>query len=274
MKQKIKIILLFLFLMFVGMVAGVGWTHFGDVLQQPSIEDKPSATSVHPYDKIPRHDYDWEKLYESKGKKMYDDGDLQALVGIDVSKHQGDIDWSQVNNDNIDFAIIRAGYRGYGTGEISEDGKFKNNIAGANAVGIDTGVYFFSQAISVSEAEEEAQFVIDLLKDYEVKYPVVFDMEFITEEDRIRDLSMKEKTKVALAFCQKIEKAGYTPMIYGSASWLENTVFLDDISQYDLWVSEYKDAPTFPYDFKMWQYTNRGRVAGITGNVDLNLYFG
>lgn len=219
------------------------------------------------------HDFDWTNLYEENGRKQYKSTEWETLTGIDVSTHQGSIDWKQVKENNIDFAMIRAGYRGYGNGKIVEDDMFKTNISSAANAGIDAGVYFFSQAISEREAREEAKLVIDLIKDYDIKYPIVFDMEFVTENDRIRDVPFKQKTQIAIAFCEEIVKSGYTPMIYGSTSWLQNTVFIDKLLKYDLWIADYSDYPDFPYDFKMWQYTNTGVVSGIDGNVDINLYF-
>lgn len=219
------------------------------------------------------HNYDWSYLENVDCKKHYVDKDGQkALLGIDVSRHQGEIDWEKVKNQNIEFAMIRVGYRGYESGEIVKDDMFISNIEGASEADIEVGVYFFSQAKSIREAEEEAKFVLDAIKNHDVKFPIVFDMEHI-EGGRIKDLSIKERTKAALVFCERIEKEGYSAMIYGSTSWLQNAVLLLDISKYDLWVSEYSNELSFPHEFHMWQYTNEGKIDGISGNVDLNLCF-
>lgn len=214
-----------------------------------------------------------EYLTEQNGRKCYQDPDWEVLTGIDVSEYQESIDWEAVKQDGIDFAIIRAGYRGYGYGKIVEDVQFQQNISAATQADIDVGIYFFSQAISLSEAKKEARYVADLIKDHPIQYPVVFDMEIITEDDRILRLSPKEKTQIAVAFCEEIKKLGYTPMIYGSTSWLQNAVFLEEFLKYNLWISDYSNAPDFPYPIKMWQYTSSGTVSGIEGKTDLNLYF-
>lgn len=224
---------------------------------------------------LPKHSYHWERLTSENGRKqyIYDNG-VQAFQGIDVSKHQDEIDWQQIKQDGINFAILRVGYRGYGNGEIVKDVNFDYNIQEATRAGIDTGVYFFSQAISEEEASEEAEFVLNSIENYKVTYPVIFDMEEIhMEEDRIQHLSTEERTKITLAFCKEIEKVGYTPMIYGSDFWLQNKINLPEVFQYDLWVAKYADEPSFPYEFQMWQYTNEGDVNGISGNVDLNICF-
>lgn len=222
---------------------------------------------------LSNHDYDWSKLIDNNGRKSYVDNEgNEALSGIDVSTYQGDIEWDKVKSDNIDFAIIRAGYRGYESGEINEDDKFKKNISGAINNGIDVGVYFFSQAISEEEAKEEAEFILDAIKGYEVKYPIVFDMEYV-ENGRINSLSMEERTNITLAFCEVIKNAGYEPMIYGNQFWLQEYVSLHDINDYELWLAQYNERPNFPYEFRVWQYTDSGQVDGIEGNVDLNLWF-
>lgn len=222
---------------------------------------------------LSNHNYDWSKLTEENGRKKYiDDNGNDALFGIDVSTHQSDIEWDKVKGENVDFAMIRAGYRGYENGELKEDDKFKQNISGARNNGIDVGVYFFSQAISEDEAREEATFILNAIKGYEVKYPVVFDMEYI-ENGRINSLSMEERTKITLAFCEAIKSAGYEAMIYGNQFWLQEYVSLHDINDYELWLAQYNDRPNFPYEFRMWQYTDSGQVNGIKGNVDLNLWF-
>lgn len=219
------------------------------------------------------HTYAWSNLNSDNNMRYYQDENFESILGIDVSTHQGEIDWQQVKDSGVEFAIIRVGFRGYGNGKIVEDKHFIKNIKQATAAGIDLGFYFFSQAISEQEAKEEAQFVIERIKDYEVKYPIVFDMELVNGDCRIWDISTEQKTKIALAFCEEIKENGYTPMIYGSISWLLKEVLIDEVTKYPLWVAEYKQTPTFPYSFQMWQYTNVGKIDGINGNVDINLLF-
>lgn len=148
------------------------------------------------------------------------------------------------------------------------------NLKGASEAGIDMGVYFYSQAVTVEEAEEEAAFVLDSIKDYDIKYPVVFDMEETgTDNARTAQLSAEQKTDITIAFCEKVKAAGYTPMIYGNIEWMMDHVELERLTQYPKWFAQYFNKPFFPYEFQMWQYTNEGSVPGIEGGVDLNLCF-
>lgn len=218
------------------------------------------------------NNYNWSFLENDKDVFKYEDENYESVFGIDVSSHQQDIDWNKVKKSGVDFAIIRVGYRGYKKGEINEDKTFESNIKSAIDAGIDVGVYFFSQAISLNEAKEEAQFVLDKIEKYDITYPVVFDMEFLSEEDRIKNISFNDKTNIALAFCNEIEENGYTPMIYGSVSWLQNVVSIDKISRYDLWIANYSNFPNFDYNFKMWQYSSEGYLDGIEGKVDMNIF--
>lgn len=222
------------------------------------------------YDK---HEFDWKYMSDINGKKKYKDKKYKSSAGIDVSSHQGKINWKNVKNDGIEFAMIRAGYRGYKEGNIVEDKMFSENISNALQEGIEVGVYFFSQAITTEEAKEEARFVLDLIKDYSIKYPVAFDMEIVGEEDRINNISNKKKTKIAKVFCDEIKNSGYKSMVYGNLSWLGNIIDLTSISQHELWLAQYSHEPHFPYKFSIWQYTDEGNVKGIKGNVDLNLSF-
>lgn len=195
-----------------------------------------------------------------------------APVGIDVSSYQGVIDWPQVAAAGVDFAMIRLGLRGYTKGSIMTDATFEQNISGALAAGLDVGVYFFSQAVSVWEAEEEAGFVLEQLRGYELTYPVVFDWESINDPSaRTNNVSSAELTLFAQAFCEKIAAAGYTPAIYFNQDQGYLGYQLDRLADYGFWLAEYGEAPGFFYEFGFWQYSERGSVPGIGGNVDLDL---
>ncbi len=210
---------------------------------------------------------------DSDGRVMYQGGG-DSLTGVDVSEHQADIDWYRVAEDGVDFAFIRLGYRGYTEGGISLDQKFARNMEGAAAAGLDVGVYFFSQAISEAEAREEAQFVINQLQDYDLDYPVVFDWETIGSSDaRTRNISSAVLTDCAIAFCQEIEAAGYTPMIYLYGDLAYKCYNLPRLTDYDWWFAGYSATPEFYYDFRIWQYTSSGSVDGIIGRADLNICF-
>lgn len=197
----------------------------------------------------------------------------ESILGVDVSKYQGDIDWKKVKQSGVEFAMIRLGNRGYGNGNIVEDPYFKANMEGAKAAGIKVGVYFFSQAISVAEAVEEAQFVLDTLAGAELDMPVVYDWEYISEEARTAHVDRRTLTDCSLAFLQHIETAGYKPMLYINTSQVRNLLHLSELEHYDCWLALYSDTMSYPYRIKMWQYTCTGSVPGIKGPCDVNLYF-
>ena len=220
---------------------------------------------------IPSNPY-LSELYSYKGSyKTYEDDAYTSVNGVDISSHQGTIDWAALKESGISFVMIRVGYRGYQTSAITPDSAFQDNIAKAAEYGMDTGVYFFSQASTIEEAQEEARYVLQMIEPYTIAYPVVFDMEFIDESDEVRNLSRQEKTDIADAYCQIIQDAGYTAMIYGSASWLRDEIDMAQLLDYKFWMASYSDTVAFPYTFSMWQYTNKGSVDGIEGNADINL---
>lgn len=206
---------------------------------------------------------------------FYKDKDMTTSIdGIDVSEFQGYIDWQQVKNAGIEFAFIRIGCRTYEDGGIIFDERFKENLYSADRAGIKTGVYFFSQALTVEEALEEADAVIEAIKPFNITYPVVFDWEIIAEDyARTDNISIESLSDCCVAFCERIKEAGYTPMIYQNKSTLLYNVDLPRIQEYDIWLAEYNDEPTYYYDFKIWQYADNGHVPGISSEVDLNVSF-
>ena len=196
--------------------------------------------------------------------------------GVDVSAHQKQVDWARVAATGMDFAMIRAGYRGYTLGTINQDAYFQANIQGALDNGMEVGVYFFSQALTPQEAEEEAYQLLEWISQYDITYPVVFDWEEVDREDsRSRNTDGNTVTACALAFCKVIQDAGYTPMTYGSPSKVyKGGILLEYLQDYPFWLAHYtkETAPTsFRYHYDMWQYTSTGAVDGIEGNVDLNI---
>ena len=203
-------------------------------------------------------------------------GDAPSHMGIDVSAHQKTIDWAQVADAGVEFAIIRAGYRGYYNPVILQDNCFDYNMENALANGIEVGVYFFSQAINVQEAREEAYQLLEWMAGYDVTYPVVFDWEEQTAaSSRTRGLDSETVTACALAFCQVMEEAGYIPMTYGSPTKIaEGQLDLSRLQDYPFWLAHYTkelQPTTYPYSFQMWQYSSSGTVPGIEVDVDLNL---
>lgn len=199
----------------------------------------------------------------------------EAVTGIDVSTFQGDIDWDKVAADGIEFAMVRVGYRGIGDGLIDEDVKARANIEGALAAGLDVGVYFFSQAITPQEAAREAAFVISYIEPYDITMPVVFDWEHVaSSKARTADIYDRELlTECALTFARMVEAAGYEPMIYFNSYQSRELLDLQILKDYGFWLALYDSPMNFPWQIDMWQYSDHGTVAGIQGNVDLNLYF-
>jgi len=224
---------------------------------------------------LPLHDYDWTYLDRTDGLYSYKDDKYTAKLGVDVSRFQNSIDWEAVAGDGIRFAMLRMGYRGYVDGTLMTDPCFKQNIEGALANGLQVGVYFFSQAVTAEEAVEEAEYLLEAIKGYDIVMPVVFDMEIVTEsaDARANTLSPAERTVIAKAFCERIAEAGYDPMIYGNTAWLLSKLEWKELQEYPVWLAQYSREPHFPYRFSMWQYTSAGKVNGIQGDVDLNLCF-
>lgn len=196
-----------------------------------------------------------------------------AVLGIDVSKWQGEIDWDKVKNDGIDFAIIRCGYRGSATGSLVEDPYFEQNIKGAAAAGIKVGVYFFSQAVNEVEAVEEASAAVRLIKDYELQYPVFIDTESAGGDGRADSLDVKTRTAVCEAFCSTIENAGYEAGVYASRNWYNKNLETASLEPYIIWLAEYRSVPLYQGYYHMWQYTSKGKVDGIDGKVDMNISY-
>ena len=147
-------------------------------------------------------------------------------------------------------------------------------MRGANEAGVMAGAYFFTQAITVDEAREEAQFVLENLADYDVPYPVVFDVEMIVgDKGRANGLTMQERTDITIAFCEAIREAGYTPMIYGNVKCFTKMLDMTRLESYDKWYAFYDDYMYFPYAVSVWQYTEKGSVDGIEGKVDMNISY-
>lgn len=198
----------------------------------------------------------------------------KTIPGIDLSSYQGTPDWQKVKDYGVEFAMIRIGYRGYGSGKLVEDPTARPNLEGASSVGIKIGAYFFSQAVTVEEAAEEAQFLLDIIKDYNIEMPVVFDWEEVAAEDaRTADTDSETLTACTAEFCRILEEAGYQPMIYFNRHQAKYKLDLSQLTQYPFWLAAYTDRMHYPYRFEMWQYTDSGRIAGIDGNVDLDMWF-
>ena len=201
------------------------------------------------------------------------DGSLNTgtVMGIDISKHNGNIDWNAVKNSGVQYVILRCGYRGSASGVLVEDQKFKKNIQGATAAGLKVGIYFFSQAVNEVEAVEEASMTLSLIKKYRITYPVYIDVE--SANGRADGISKAARTSVINAFCQTIRNSGYTPGLYANKNWLTEKINTGALGGCKIWLAQYVAAPTYGGRYEMWQYSSRGSIAGIKGNVDLNVSY-
>ncbi|MGN0719243.1 MAG: glycoside hydrolase family 25 protein, partial [Anaerovoracaceae bacterium] len=221
---------------------------------------------------IPESPYDREKFrYDEKGRLQYEDDRWISRTVVDVSSYQKEIDWEQVAADGVEMAMIRLGYRGYSSGLLNLDQCYQANVKGAHKAGLDVGVYFFSQAVTVEEAEEEARFVLRNIRGKHVNGPIAFDMEPIAGADRITHLTVEQKTAIADAFCQLIEKNGHQAMVYGNPKWLTQDVDMSLLTDHDVWLAHYTSITEWGFAYTMWQYTDSGSVAGIEGSADLGV---
>lgn len=228
-----------------------------------------------PLEGMPLNPYDRDAFgLDEKGRVTYEHNGRRAKAGIDVSTHQKDVDWQAVAADGVEFAMLRLGHRGYSEGGLFLDQTFEQNLQGALDAGLEVGVYFFSQAVTPKEAEEEADYVLETLGGQELSLPIAFDWESIPgDEARTDGLDGTMMTRCAAAFCKRIEDAGYRPAVYFNQTQGYLHYDLRDLTDYELWLAEYDPAPDFYYHFDLWQYSHTGRVDGIQGDVDLDLAF-
>ncbi len=225
---------------------------------------------------VPVNNIDNSNFTSDNTFKYYNEnGNSASAEGIDISSYSGDIDWKKVKASGVDFAMIRIGGRGYGDdGTMYADDRAVEYINGAKEAGIKVGGYFFSQAISTQEAVEEADYIKTILGDIKLDYPVAYDWEIIKDDSARTDgVSATQATECARAFCDRVKKHGYTPMIYSPSRELYFKYDLSRLADIDIWYCEYADVPTFYYQFSMWQYSTTATVDGIDGQVDLNICF-
>ncbi len=220
--------------------------------------------------------YNWDNLVKDGSFMSYEDDTYTSMQGIDVSSHQEWINWEKVKNAGVEFAYLRVGYRGWETGEIHKDSYFDYNIQSCIKYGIKVGVYFFSQATSVDEAREEAEFTLQQIKGYDIDLPVCFDIEKAGEgKGRVDHLSKEVWTQNAVTFLHIMKNAGYETMNYNSTKLFEKYFLLEYMQEFDTWVAHYDvDHPTYQYTFSIWQYTDQGTVDGIDGSdTDMDIMF-
>lgn len=192
--------------------------------------------------------------------------------GIDVSAHQGDIDWEKVKAAGVEFAIIRIGFRGYGsTGNLVEDAYGISNLRAAREAGLRVGAYFFSQAVSGTEAVEEAAFAMGILDGFQLDLPLVFDWEYISDTARTANVTAGELTSFAKAFCDVVKEGGYHPMVYFNENYAAGRMDPSTLPGIPFWFARYDGKYEVPYHCRIWQFSNTGKVPGINGNVDLNI---
>jgi GH25 family lysozyme M1 (1,4-beta-N-acetylmuramidase) len=236
-------------------------------------DGKEEWVLISPY--LPKHDYDFTKLVcQSELMKYYEDGRQVSFVGADISKYDDYVDFVKLKKAGVQFVMLRVGARGYGSGQLVLDDYFTDNIKRATDAGLQVGVYFSSQAITTEEATEEAEMVLENIGDYQISYPVAFDMGFVENDTaRIESLSKAEKTEIAKTFLDAIAEKGYKTMIYGDKEWLIKEIDMSKLTAYDVWLSQLQDVPDYPYRFSIWQYTKTAAVDGIAGYASLNISF-
>ncbi len=235
---------------------------------EPTIPETEPENPTIPPDRNPYDKFDFQ--YNRHNYLLLQN--LESYAGIDVSAFQGNIDWKKVKQSGIDFAIIRLGYRGYESGKLVEDEYAKANLKGAAEAGLRVGAYFFSQALSIQETDEEIAFMLKILGDTKLQMPIVLDWEIPANTARTRNMDAQTLTDIQRHFCGQMRNKGYQPMIYFNWHQSENLYVLHDLEEYPFWLALYQDRMTYPWKVEMWQYSDKGKVPGIQGNVDLNVY--
>ena len=195
-----------------------------------------------------------------------------SYPGVDVSAFQKNIDWQQVKDSGIRFAILRLGYRGYESGKLVEDEYIQKNLKATKEVGMPIGAYFFSQALTIKEVDEEIEFMLKVLGDYELHMPIVLDWEIPTADARTAQMDARTLTALQQYFCETMVEKGYTPMVYFNWHQSNTLLYLNELEDYPFWLALYSNRMTYPYHVEMWQYTASGKVPGIPGDVDINVY--
>lgn len=241
-------------------------------VQEPTPEETAPGSRNAALDRNPYNRFDFQFTRHNYLKLQ----NVPSSVGVDVSQYQGDIDWNAVRASGVEFAMIRLGLRGYGQeGRMREDTYARQNLAGATAAGLKIGAYFFSQALSIQEVDEEIQFILDILSDTgaELSMPIVLDWEIpAADNPRTKNMDGRTLTDIQLHFCGQMKKMGYQPMVYFNWHQSENLYYLADLEDYPFWLALYQEQMTYPWRVEMWQWTHTGRVPGISGDVDINVY--
>ncbi len=235
---------------------------------EPTVSETEPENPTIPPEKNPYDKFDFQ--YNRHNYLLLQN--LESYPGVDVSAFQGSIDWKKVKQSGIHFAIIRLGYRGYESGKLVEDQYAKANLKNAKEAGLKIGAYFFSQALSIKETDQEIQFMLNILGDTQLDMPIVLDWEIPANTARTRNMDARTLTDIQRHFCGIMQDKGYRPMIYFNWHQSEHLYVLHELEEYPFWLALYQDRMTYPWKVEMWQYTDKGKVPGISGNVDLNVY--
>ncbi len=203
-----------------------------------------------------------------------ENGDKISHLGCDLSYHNKYVNFQELAASGCEFVMLRCGFRGYSEGGLMKDEKFDMYATEAQRAGLKIGVYFFTQALTVEEAVEEAEYTLKLIEDYDISYPVAFDTEYIDDENarsNKNEITDELRTEIIMAFCERIRQDGYYPMVYASENWIRRYMEIEPLRKYDFWAPQYNEENDFLYDFTIWQYTEKGSIPGVKGDVDLDI---
>ena len=227
-------------------------------------------------EKLPVNNYDFTKIKTKNGKMAYYDGNKKlSRLGITLSEDSGTVDFEALKENGIDFVMLRVGGRGYGTGLVSLDKNFDTNMEAAKKAGMETGVYFCSQAVTVEEAVEEAKFVTDHLVLYDITYPVALFMEsIISDRARTDILDAKQRTEIVESFMNDVESAGYDAILYGDKNFLLTEILPSELlKEKEVWLDDQDPIPEYPYQFQMWEYAAGTVISGVEKEVNVTISF-
>ena len=245
--------------------------HAGQVL----INDGFNDVWITPYEDVEVNDLKKEDFDKAGDTIVYTGEDYDTILGIDVSEWQGEIDWKRVAESGIQFAYIRTGCRGYTQGSLMDDARYRYNIREAMNNNIQVGVYFFSQAVNVGEAIDEAKYLLKQIKNFDISLPIMYDWEKLEDvpDARTNDLDPSIIGDCGVAFCETVKAAGYDAGVYFNRQLGYYSFDLSRLKDFKFWLAVPGDFPDFYYAGNIWQYTHEGTVPGINGEVDMNLMF-
>lgn len=225
---------------------------------------------------VDKNNYDFNAMssIDEKGKMSYKDSNYDGIAGLELTKDNGSVDFAKVKSEGFSFVMLKVGGRGYSSGVVNLDEKFVEYATGAAANGLYIGVFFSTEAINEQEATEEANFCVGAITNYGIKYPVAIDIDTIKgQQSRTDSLTMKERTTIVKTFCETVKRYGFNPVIRGSRDNLITKLNLEDLNNYDFWLTDYSNPIDYPYDFEMLNYTNIGKIDGLDDNLKFDISF-